>query len=110
MPKVMKAAKAAQDQLDALILFKGDMGAYVRLYTFLSQIFDYGNTAVESAPSFTSDCCPCWISAASAKASICPRWCSRTITSRTRASVPFPSTMRRRHPVLRLQPVMIALR
>ncbi|MCW5635701.1 MAG: type I restriction endonuclease subunit R [Rubrivivax sp.] len=41
------AAKAAKDTLDALVLFKGDMGAYVRLYAFLSQIFDYGNTALE---------------------------------------------------------------
>ena len=41
------ATKTAQDELDALILFKGDMGAYIRLYTFLSQIFDYGNTGVE---------------------------------------------------------------
>ncbi|HEY6642180.1 type I restriction endonuclease subunit R [Povalibacter sp.] len=39
--------KAAREGLDALILFKGDMGAYLRLYTFLSQIFDYGNTAIE---------------------------------------------------------------
>lgn len=30
-----------------MILFKNDMGAYVRLYTFLSQIFDYGSTDVE---------------------------------------------------------------
>ena len=37
----------AKDTLDALLLFKGDMGAYVRLYAFLSQIFDYGNTAIE---------------------------------------------------------------
>jgi len=42
-----KAAKAAKDQLDALLLFKNDMGAYVRLYAFLSQIFDYGNTSIE---------------------------------------------------------------
>jgi len=42
-----KAAQAARDTLDALLLFKGDMGAYVRLYAFLSQIFDYGNTAIE---------------------------------------------------------------
>ena len=42
-----KAAKAAKDTLDALLLFKNDMGAYVRLYAFLSQIFDYGNTATE---------------------------------------------------------------
>lgn len=42
-----KAAQAAKDQLDALLLFKNDMGAYVRLYAFLSQIFDYGNTDIE---------------------------------------------------------------
>ena len=47
-----KAIKAAQDELDALILFKGDMAAYIRLYTFLSQIFDYGNTAVEKRTIF----------------------------------------------------------
>lgn len=41
------AAKVAKDQLDALALFKNDMGAYVRLYAFLSQIFDYGNTEIE---------------------------------------------------------------
>lgn len=40
-------AKAAKEQLEALLLFKNDMGAYVRLYAFLSQIFDYGNTAIE---------------------------------------------------------------
>lgn len=42
-----KRSQAAKDTLDALLLFKGDLGAYVRLYAFLSQIFDYGNTAVE---------------------------------------------------------------
>lgn len=42
-----KKAKAAKDQLDALILFKNDMGAYLRLYAFLGQIFDYGNTDIE---------------------------------------------------------------
>jgi len=42
-----KAAEAAQDMLNTLILFKADMGAYIRLYTFLSQIFDYVNTAIE---------------------------------------------------------------
>lgn len=46
------AIKAAQDALDALILFKGDMGAYLRLYTFLSQIFDYGNTGIEKRAMF----------------------------------------------------------
>lgn len=42
-----RAARAAKDQLEALLLFKNDMGAYVRLYAFLSQIFDYGNTDIE---------------------------------------------------------------
>jgi type I restriction enzyme R subunit len=41
------AAKAAKDELDALTLFRSDMGTYVRFYTFLCQIFDYGNTALE---------------------------------------------------------------
>ncbi len=47
-----KAGRAAQEELDALVLFKGDMGAYLRLYTFLSQIFDYGNTAIEKRTLF----------------------------------------------------------
>ncbi|KVZ97534.1 type I restriction endonuclease subunit R [Burkholderia territorii] len=42
-----KAAQAAKDTLEALVLFKNDMGAFVRLYAFLSQIFDYGNTDIE---------------------------------------------------------------
>ncbi len=42
-----KTANAAKDVLDALLLFKNEMGAYVRLYAFLSQIFDYGNTGIE---------------------------------------------------------------
>jgi type I restriction enzyme R subunit len=36
----------------ALDLFKGDMGAYLRLYSFLSQIIDYGNTDVEKRAIF----------------------------------------------------------
>jgi hypothetical protein len=39
-------------ELNALILFKTDMGAFIRLYTFLSQIFDYGNTAIEKRAIF----------------------------------------------------------
>lgn len=42
-----KAAEASKDELDALTLFKGDCGAFIRLYSFLSQIFDYGNTDIE---------------------------------------------------------------
>lgn len=44
--------KAERDELDAMILFKTDMGAFVRLYTFLSQIFDYANTAIEKRAIF----------------------------------------------------------
>ena len=46
------ARKAAKDEMDALVLFKHNMGAFVRLYTFLSQIFDYGNTAIEKRSIF----------------------------------------------------------
>jgi type I restriction enzyme R subunit len=42
-----KAAEDAMGQMNALILFKADLGAFQRLYSFLSQIFDYGNTAIE---------------------------------------------------------------
>ncbi len=46
------AIASAQDELNALVLFKGDVGAYLRLYTFLSQIFDYGNTGIEKRAIF----------------------------------------------------------
>jgi type I restriction enzyme R subunit len=39
--------ESAKAEMDALILLKRDMGAYIRMYTFLSQIFDYGNTDME---------------------------------------------------------------
>jgi type I restriction enzyme R subunit len=42
-----KAAQDAKDEMDSLMLFKGDMQTFVRLYAFLSQIFDYGNTDIE---------------------------------------------------------------
>jgi type I restriction enzyme R subunit len=42
-----KAAEDTQNELNALVLFKADLGAYQRIYAFLSQIFDYGNTAIE---------------------------------------------------------------
>jgi type I restriction enzyme R subunit len=44
--------KDARDELNALLLFRNDMGAFVRLYAFLSQIFDYGNTAIEARSIF----------------------------------------------------------
>jgi type I restriction enzyme, R subunit len=42
-----KAAQPAEDELAALLLFKKDIGEYQRVYSFLSQMFDYGNTGVE---------------------------------------------------------------
>jgi type I restriction enzyme R subunit len=38
--------------MDSLILFKSDIAAYVRIYGFMSQIFDYGNTDVEKRSIF----------------------------------------------------------
>lgn len=38
---------AAKDEMDALWLFKSDVQAFIRAYTFLSQIFDYGSTDIE---------------------------------------------------------------
>lgn len=46
------AAAQARDELEALKLFKADMGSFVRLYTFLSQIYDYGNTSIEKRAIF----------------------------------------------------------
>lgn len=45
-------AQSAKDELDALLLFKRDLGTYVRVYAFLGQLFDYGNTAVEKRAIF----------------------------------------------------------
>ena len=42
-----KAAEEAKGEINALVLFKADLGAFQRMYSFLSQIFDYGNTAIE---------------------------------------------------------------
>lgn len=47
-----KAAQAAKDTMDALVLFRGDVSTYLRAYTFLSQIFDYGNTDFEKRAIF----------------------------------------------------------
>ncbi len=46
-PDGSKAQKAAKDEMDTLVLFKGDLGSYVRVYEFLGQMFDYGNTDFE---------------------------------------------------------------
>ena len=42
-----KAAEEAKGEINALVLFKADLGAFQRMYSFLSQILDYGNTAIE---------------------------------------------------------------
>ncbi|WP_022684168.1 type I restriction endonuclease subunit R [Sphingobium bisphenolivorans] len=42
-----KAASAASDEMNALAMFKADAQTYIRIYTFLSQMFDYGNTDIE---------------------------------------------------------------
>lgn len=47
-----RAKGDAKDHMDALTLFKGDMGAFLRLYSFLSQILDYGNTELEKRAIF----------------------------------------------------------
>ncbi len=44
--------QSAKDKIDALILFRADMQTYRRSYTFLSQIFDYGNTDFEKRAIF----------------------------------------------------------
>ena len=46
------AITKANEELESLRLFKADLGAFVRLYTFLSQMFDYGNTAIEKRSIF----------------------------------------------------------
>lgn len=44
--------QAAKDELEALLLFKRDLGTFVRVYAFLGQVFDYGNTAIEKRALF----------------------------------------------------------
>jgi type I restriction enzyme R subunit len=46
------ALKRAKEELDALTLFRSDMGTYGRFYTFLAQIFDYNNTGLEKRALF----------------------------------------------------------
>lgn len=46
------AEKNARDEKNALELFKRNLGTYLRVYSFLSQIFDYGNTDIEKRATF----------------------------------------------------------
>ena len=50
--KGSKTQKAAKSEMDVLVLFKADLGAFLRVYAFLGQIFDYGNTAIEKRAIF----------------------------------------------------------
>ncbi len=47
-----RAEQDAQNEINALILFRKDLGTFLRVYSFLSQIFDYGTTAVEKRAIF----------------------------------------------------------
>lgn len=46
------SVKDARDEQAALLLFKRDLGVFLRVYAFLSQIFDYGNTDIEKRSIF----------------------------------------------------------
>ncbi|MFC5300890.1 type I restriction endonuclease subunit R [Azospira restricta] len=46
------AEQQAQDALNELVLFKRNLGAFLRVYSFLSQIFDYGNADIEKRAIF----------------------------------------------------------
>jgi len=46
------AEESAKGELDSLLLFQRDIGTYARLYTYLSQIFDYGSTDIEKRAIF----------------------------------------------------------
>ena len=46
------AKEDAHAETEALQLFKRDLGSFGHVYTFLSQIFDYGNTALEKRAMF----------------------------------------------------------
>ena len=50
--KDIDAEKATRNQQDELILFKRNLGTFLRVYAFLSQIFDYGNTDIEKRAMF----------------------------------------------------------
>lgn len=67
-------AKAEKDKLDALALFKADMGAFNRLYAFLSQILDYGNTAIEKRFLFYKRLLPLLEFGRERETVTCPRW------------------------------------
>ena len=46
-PEGSTAQKAAKDEMDVLLLFRSDLASFIRVYEFLGQMFDYGNTDFE---------------------------------------------------------------
>ncbi len=46
------AEREAQIEMGVLVIFKANMQTFLRLYAFLSQIFNYGNTAIEKRAIF----------------------------------------------------------
>ena len=46
-PEGSKAHQDGKDVTETLVLFRNDLGTYIRAYEFLGQLFDYGNTAFE---------------------------------------------------------------
>ena len=50
--KDQSAEQEARNIMNSLILFKRNLGAFSRAYSFLSQIFDYGNAAIEKRSIF----------------------------------------------------------
>ena len=52
-PADPKAGKDAKDRMEAMLRFRQDLGAYVRAYEFLGQVFDYANTDYEALYRFT---------------------------------------------------------
>jgi type I restriction enzyme R subunit len=52
LAKDESAVEDAHAEMETLMLFKRDMGSFGHAYTFLSQIFDYGNTGLEKRAIF----------------------------------------------------------
>lgn len=52
------AEQEAQNEINVLELFKRDLGIFLRVYVFLSQLFDYGNTALEKRMIFFNSLLP----------------------------------------------------
>jgi type I restriction enzyme R subunit len=67
----LQAAQESGDkgELDALGIFRKDLGSFVRAYEFLSQIFDYGDTDLEQRAVFFRHLQP-WLSVENARVPI----------------------------------------